>query len=51
MGVGIGVGGGEKEGEGGSLLVARVTARACAALDLRVGQVAWLQVKSVALLQ
>ena len=45
------VGDGEKEGEGGSLLVARVTARACAALGLRVGQVAWLQVKSVALLQ
>ena len=34
-----------------SLLVARVTARAGAALGLRPGQPVWLQVKSVALLQ
>jgi molybdate transport system ATP-binding protein len=41
------------EGEGGaqSLLLARVTARAADALGLQAGQRAWLQVKSVALLQ
>ena len=36
---------------GGSLLLARLTRRAVAMLDLAVGQDVWVQVKSVALLQ
>jgi len=36
---------------GGSVLLARVTARALHSLGLRAGDAAWLQLKSVALLR